>query len=113
MLTEAGYLVAMAIYLVAGLVTCIVGALWVARRSGWRLAWFLTGAALLLTPALPAPGMDTLAPAAIVAGFQLATAGVEPAMHALRPLAIALAAAWLLALAAAAVLWRRRSSGGH
>lgn len=110
MLTETGYVFAMAIYLVAGLITCAVGALWVARRPGWRLAWFLTGAALLLTPAFPTPGMDTLAPAAIVAGFQLATAGVEPAMHALRPLGIALAVAWVLALAGAALFWRRRKS---
>lgn len=109
MLTETGYLVAMAVYLVAGLATCVVGARWVARRPGWRLAWFLTGAALLLTPAFPAPGVETLAPASIVAGFQLATAGIEPAMHALRPLGIALATAWLLALATGAVRWGLRT----
>lgn len=107
MLTETGYLVAMAVYLIAGLFTCLVGARWVAKRPGWRLGWFLTGAALLLTPAFPAPGMDTLAPASIVAGFQLATAGVEPAMHALRPLALTLAVAWLLTLVTAVVLWQR------
>lgn len=108
MLTETGYRMAMAVYLVAGLLTCLIGAGWLARRPGWRLGWFLTGAALLLTPAFPSPGMDTMAPASIVAGFQLATAGVEPAMHALRPLALALAIAWLLTLLAAAVLWQRR-----
>lgn len=108
MLTESGYLVAMTVYLLAGLFTCLVGARWLAKRPGWRLGWFLTGAALLLTPAFPSPGMDTMAPASIVAGFQLATAGVEPAMHALRPLAVALATAWLLTLLAVVVLWQRR-----
>lgn len=109
MLTETGYLVAMMVYLVAGLAACFVAARWIASRPGWRITWFLTGAALLLTPAFPSPGMDTMAPASIVAGFQLATAGVESAMHALRPLAIALVVAWLLALVAGAVLRRRRS----
>lgn len=108
MLTESGYLVAMTVYLLAGLFTCLVGARWLAKRPGWRLGWFLTGAALLLTPAFPSPGMDTMAPASVVAGFQLATAGVEPAMHALRPLAVGLATAWLLTLFAVVVLWQRR-----
>ncbi len=111
MLTETGYQVAMTIYLVAGLITCLLGSLWVARAPGWRLTWFLTGTALLLTPAFPKPGMDTLAPAAVVAGFQLATAGVEQAMHALRPLAIALAGAWLMALVGSLILRRGRRHG--
>ncbi|MFN2287679.1 MAG: hypothetical protein ABR578_05040 [Chromatocurvus sp.] len=108
MLTESSYFVAMTVYLVMGLMLCVFGARWVARSPGWRLAWFLTAAALLLTPAFPAPGIDTLAPAAIVAGFQLATAGVEPAMHALRPLGIALVIAWLLALVVGGLRWRGR-----
>lgn len=108
MLTETGYLVAIAIYLTAGLCTCLVGARWLSSRRGWRMGLFLTGAALLLTPAFPVPGADTLAPASIVAGFQLATAGVEPAMHALRPLAITLGMAWLLTLVGAVVIRQRR-----
>ena len=108
MLTESSYLLAMMVYLVTGLMLCIFAARWMARSPGWRLAWFLTGVALLLTPAFPAPGTDTLAPAAIVAGFQLATAGVAPAMHALRPLGIALLIAWLLALVVATLRWRGR-----
>ncbi|SRR6056297_2612770 len=108
MLTESGYLVAMTVYLMAGLFICLAGARWLSKRPGWRLGWFLTGAALLLTPAFPSPGMDTMAPASIVAGFQLATAGIEPAMHALRPLAVTLATAWLLTLLALVVLWQRR-----
>lgn len=107
MLTETAYFLAMLTYLVAGLLASLLGARWLAKRRAWRVAWFLTGTALLLTPAFPTPGMDTLAPASIVAGFQLATAGVQPAMHALRPLAVTLSAAWLLTLMAAAVLWQR------
>lgn len=108
MLTESSYLVAITVYLVTGLILCVFGARWVARSPGWRVAWFLTAAALLLTPAFPAPGTDTLAPAAIVAGFQLATAGVAPAMHALRPLGISLGIAWLLASLVGVLRWRGR-----
>jgi len=62
----------------------------------------LLGAALLLTPAYPKDGVDTLAPALIVASFQLLTEGFEAAGHALRPLgfmsALAVALALLLGL---------------
>jgi hypothetical protein len=107
MLTEAGYLIAMLVYLLAGLAGVVLFARWLTGRSGWRVFWVLTGAALLMTPALPRPGMDTLAPALVVAGFQLATEGLEASMHALRPLAAALIAAWVLAILTGLVLRRR------
>jgi len=82
-------------------------------RKSWRPAWlvfgFLSGAALLLTPAFPESGTDTLAPAAIVAGFQLLTDGLESAEHALRPLLFMLALAVALSLLLRFTLLRTRS----
>ena len=66
---------------------CYIG-WWLGRhwRAGWVTLVVLLLAALLLTPAYPKEGVDTMAPALIVAAFQFMTAGVEGARHALRPL---------------------------
>ena len=88
MLSESSYLTALYVYCGAGILVVLCLAWWMGRR--WRNAWVamlvLLSAALLLTPAYPREGVDTMAPALIVAGFQLATEGVESAQHALRPL---------------------------
>ena len=73
---------------------------WLGRhwRAGWVALVVLMGAALLLTPAYPKEGVDTLAPALIVAGFQLFSDSYAAAEHALRPLGFMLALAVAVAL---------------
>ena len=89
MLSESSYLTAMYIYLGAASVMLLYLAWWLGRH--WRATWValtvLLCAALLLTPAYPKSGVETFAPALIVAGFQLLTEGYDAAKHALRPLA--------------------------
>ena len=100
MLTEESYLTAIVVYCGAALLALLLMLWWL--RKSWRPAWlalgFFVGAALLLTPAFPEAGSDTLAPALIVAGFQLLTDGVESAQHALRPLLFMLCLAVVLSL---------------
>ena len=113
MLSESSYLTAMYTYIGAALLILLCLGWWLGRR--WRPAWValtvLLAAALLLTPAYPDEGVTTLAPALVVAAFQLFTEGPEGAEHALRPLAymcgLAVVAAGLLRL----TLFRRRSPG--
>lgn len=97
---DEGYLLAMAVY--AGSALLALGAMFLWLRHSWTPVWrwllLLTGLALLLTPAYPYEGVDTLAPALIVAAFQFLTAGPEAAQHALRPLAAALTLALVLTL---------------
>ncbi|HAN68349.1 MAG TPA: hypothetical protein DD808_01480 [Halieaceae bacterium] len=97
---QSDYLVATLVYLGAAL--CALGALfwWLRRRWSplWRWVLLLAGAALLMTPAYPYEGVNTFAPALVVAAFQLLTAGPEAAAHAVRPLAAALGLAMLLTL---------------
>ena len=111
MLTEESYLTAIYVYCGAAVLALLLLVWWL--RKSWRPAWlvfgFLSGAALLLTPAFPESGADTLAPAAIVAGFQLLTDGVESAEHALRPLLFMLALAVALSLLLRFTLLRNRS----
>jgi hypothetical protein len=108
MLTTGSYLLAMASYLAAGALALVLLAWWL-RRWPLLASWLcFSGAALLLLPAYPEPGMETLAPALVVAAFQLGTAGAEAAMHALRPLGVALLAAQVPGLAIGAWLRRRR-----
>lgn len=100
MLTETSYLTAIYTYCGAAVLVCLVLAWWLWRR--WRNVWAalavtLSGA-LLLTPAYPQPGVETMAPALIVAGFELLLNGPEAAGHALKPLAIACGLALALAL---------------
>ncbi len=100
MLTEGSYFTAIYIYSGAAVMIMLCLAWWLGRR--WRSAWVvlvvLLAGALLLTPAYPKEGISTLAPALIVAGFQLATEGLEAAQHALKPLAYACGLALVLAL---------------
>lgn len=97
---DQGYLIAIAVY--AGSALLALGALFLWLRHSWTPVWrwllLLTGLALLLTPAYPYQGVDTLAPALIVAAFQFLTAGPEAAQHAVRPLAAALTLALVLTL---------------
>ena len=100
MLTEVSYHTAIYAYTGSALLALLFMVWWL-RRSwgrGWRLLLLLAGAALLLTPAYPQEGVDTLAPALVVAAFQILTDGVDSAMHALRPLAAMLALALVLTL---------------
>ncbi|MDH5173497.1 MAG: hypothetical protein OEW92_13840, partial [Gammaproteobacteria bacterium] len=88
MLSESSYLTALYFYIGAGLATMLY-LCWVLRHwnTGLVALLVLLAGALLLTPAYPKDGVDTLAPALIVAVFQLITEGVEGARHALKPLA--------------------------
>jgi hypothetical protein len=109
MLSEESYLTAIYVYLGAAGLILLYLAWWLGRS--WRPAWaalaVLLAAALLLTPAYPKDGVDTLAPALIVAGFQIFTEGVEAAEHALRPLAMACGIALVVAVLLRLTLFRR------
>ncbi|RLA49413.1 MAG: hypothetical protein DRR04_00525 [Gammaproteobacteria bacterium] len=104
MLSESSYLTAIYAYVGAACTMLLYLVWWLGRhwRAGWVALVVLLGGALLLTPAYPKEGVDTFAPALIVAGFQLLTDGYEAAEHALRPLgfmsALAVALALLLGL---------------
>tara|TARA_R110001592_G_scaffold240929_2_gene501224 strand:- start:43991 stop:44347 length:357 start_codon:yes stop_codon:yes gene_type:complete len=91
---------ALYVYIGAALAAMLYLAWWLSRhwRPGTVVLCVLLAGALLLTPAYPREGVETLAPALIVAAFQLLTEGLEGAMHALRPLAFMCAAAVVLAL---------------
>ena len=80
---QSDYLVATLVYL--GSALCALGALFWWLRRRW-------------SPAYPYEGVDTFAPALVVAAFQMLTAGPEAAAHAVRPLAAALGLAMLLTL---------------
>ncbi|HBO12056.1 MAG TPA: hypothetical protein DD491_04640 [Halieaceae bacterium] len=100
----------MATYLGAGALALLLLAWWL-RRWPLLASWLCcSGAALLLLPAYPEPGMETMAPALVVAAFQFGTEGLEAAMHALRPLGVALLAAQVTGLALGAWLRRRRGA---
>jgi len=110
MLTGGSYQLAMATYLGAAGLALLLLAWWL-RRWPLLASWLCcSGAALLLLPAYPEPGMETMAPALIVAAFQFGTEGLEAAMHALRPLGVALLAAQVPGLAIGAWLRRRRAA---
>ena len=110
MLTESTYLLGLYLYLgAAG--TLVLYTAWWSWRS-WRPFWaalvVLIMAALLLTPAYPGPGVATLAPALIVAGFQLMTEGPEADQHAIKPLLFMLAVGSTIALLLQALVFRKR-----
>lgn len=113
MLSESSYLTAMYAYVGAACVMLLYLAWWLSRhwRPGWVALVVLLGAALLLTPAFPREGVDTFAPALIVAGFQFLTYGYEAAEHALRPLAFMSALAIVVALFLRLTLFRGRAVG--
>lgn len=110
MLNQSGYQLAMVVYLAAGILALLALAWWLRRH--WRPAWIgfvvLLGAALLLTPAYPEAGVDTLAPAVIVAAFQWMTVDQAAAEHALRPLAFMLGAALVLSVLLGLTVLRHR-----
>ena len=112
MLNETSYNAALLVYVGSALfaLLCMV---WWLRRSwnpGWLLFLFFGGCALLLTPAYPGEGVDTLAPALVVATFQLLTEGAEAAEHALRPLLVMLGLALGLALLLRFTAFRKRGA---
>lgn len=100
MLSESSYLTAMYVYIGAALLIMLYLGWWLRRHlSAATVALLvLLAGALLLTPAYPRDGVETLAPALIVAVFQWLTEGMEGARHALRPLAFTCLVAIVLAL---------------
>ncbi len=108
MLSESSYLTALYVYIGAALAIMLLLGWWLSRHWGAGMvsvAVLLSGA-LLLTPAYPREGVETFAPALIVAGFQWINEGKEGAMHALRPLLAVSAAAVVLALLLRLTLFR-------
>lgn len=112
MLSQESYLTAIYAYTGAAGLMLLLLAWWLGRS--WRPAWasfaVLLAAALLLTPAYPKAGVDTMAPALIVAGFQLFTEGYEAAQHALKPLAVACGIALVLSILLRVTLFRRKTA---
>lgn len=115
MLSESSYTLGIYVYVGSACAILLCLGWWLGRR--WPATWValvvLLAAALLLTPAYPTASATTMAPALIVAAFQLLTVGYAGAEHALRPLgAVSLSALglWLLLYLA---LWlrRRRNTG--
>ncbi|GAB5449981.1 MAG: hypothetical protein Hals2KO_03090 [Halioglobus sp.] len=112
MLDETSYQTMLYVYLGSAALAVLLLGWWIGRGGsrGWAALVSLLAAALLLTPAYPREGVDTLAPALIVAGFQYFTAGMDAALHALRPLGTMCALAVALALLLRFTLFRKRSS---
>ncbi|MCB1706114.1 MAG: hypothetical protein KDI17_14715 [Halioglobus sp.] len=112
MLDEQSYLTAIYIYVGAAVVMLLYLAWWLSRH--WRPVWVslvvLVLAALLLTPAYPKAGVATMAPALIVAAFQIATEGLDSARHALRPLVFMSGIGVVIALFLNMTLFRRRNA---
>ena len=111
MLSESSYLTAIYVYTGAAIMLVLCLAWWLGRR--WPNAWvallvFLS-AALLLTPAFPNEEASTMAPAFVVAGFQLATEGLDSARPALKPLGYSCGLAVLLTLLLRLTVLRRRA----
>jgi hypothetical protein len=110
MLDEQTYMIAIYLYAGAACLVALCLAWWVGRGwgPGWGTLFSLLAAAVLLTPAYPAEGVDTMAPALVVAGFLVFTDGPEAAQHAIRPLAYFSGAAVVLAVLLKLVFFRRR-----
>lgn len=110
MLDENSYMTAMYVYIGAASMALLCMLWWLRRRwrAGWLALFLLVSAALLLTPAYPQPGVPTMAPALVVAAFQILTEGVEAAEHALKPLAAMVAVALVLTLILRLTLLRPR-----
>jgi hypothetical protein len=110
-LDESSYLTAIYTYIGAALLIMLCLGWWLARH--WSAAMValtvLLAGALLLTPAYPRDGVETFAPALIVAVFQWVTEGSAGALHALRPLGFACLIAVVLALFLRLSLFRKRS----
>ena len=110
MLSESSYTSALYVYIGAGLAMMLYLAWRLSRRwsPGLVALVVLVAGALLLTPAHPRDGVDTFAPALIVAAFQLITEGVDGAQHALKPLAFSCTVAVVLALLLRLSIFRPR-----
>ena len=114
MLSESSYHMAMAVYLGCGGLAVLLLAWWLIRRWPGFLSAFavLLCAALALTPAYPSESVETLAPALVVAAFQIFTEGVASAQHAIRPLIATSVAALVLAILLRFTLLRPRRRMG-
>ena len=112
MLSEESYHLALYVYLGAAGAILLLLAWWLGRAwgAGWTLVLVLLSAALLLTPAYPNANIDTLAPAIVVAAFQVLTDGPDAARHAIRPLAVTCLSALVLAVLLKLTLFRRRNT---
>ncbi len=110
MLNNSAYVQAMCIYIGSATVFIAYLGWWLGRhwRAGWVTLVVLLMAALLLTPAYPKAGIQTMAPALIVAAFQFMTTGVDSARHALRPLIFMAGGAVIIALLLSMTIFRRR-----
>ena len=110
MLSDESYQLALYVYLGSAGAILLCLAWWLGRSwgAGWTLVTVLLAGAVLLTPAYPNTAADTMAPALVVAGFQLFTEGPEAAEHALRPLGAACLAALVLAILLRFTVFRQR-----
>ena len=109
MLDESSYLTAIYLYVGSASVLLIYLAWWLRRH--WSASWValvvLLLASLLLTPAYPKAAVDTMAPALIVAVFELLTVGSEGTSEALRPIIFMAGVAVVLALLLRITVFRR------
>ena len=113
MLDESSYLTAVYVYVGAACAMLLYLCWWLGRhwRPGWVALVVFVAAALLLTPAYPKEGTDTMAPALIVAVFQIFTADIDSAQHALKPLGFFSGLAVVAALLLRLTLFRRPRAG--
>lgn len=109
MLDESSYYTALYLYIGSAVILLVYLAWWLSRHwsSGWVAVVILLLASLLLTPAYPKVTADTMAPALIVAVFEIMTTGFEGASGALRPLVFAACVAVMLALLLRLTVFRR------
>jgi hypothetical protein len=86
LLTADSYELAWMAYGAATLGALLILYLWFGgvMSRGLRLSLVLMLGALALTPAHPAPDVQSWAPAIVVAGFELLTSGVDAALRPLR-----------------------------
>lgn len=111
MLTESSYHWALLVYQLSAVLALVLMNVWLLSRHSAALRIFLTlpVAALLLTPAYIEAQAETMAPALVVAAFQWLSVDQEAAMHAIRPLVLFTAVAFVLGLIVAVFLiWRKK-----
>ncbi len=115
MLDEQSYALAIYCYTGAAGIMLLYLAWWLSRhwRWPWVAATVLVAAAVLLVPAYPQPDAATMAPAAIVAGFQFMLDGPEVAMHTLKPIGLLSIAAVALVLLLRLLVFRPRTRAGE
>ncbi|MDG2048014.1 MAG: hypothetical protein P8J79_12445 [Halioglobus sp.] len=109
MLDESSYVTAIYLYVGSAVVLLIYLAWWLRKHcsSSWVSLVVLLLASLLLTPAYPKAAVDTMAPALIVAVFELLTVGAEGTSEALRPIIFMAGVAVVLALLLRITVFRR------